>query len=152
MPLRFINDKDAQNILGVDRITLEKLIKAGSLKAVSTNGENNHFFRTADVEKLRETLPIQQSNQPAPENSSLPRGKKQRPPAMKVHIRLQADLKWFDVSDDDIQAWFQQLSPNSYALNKKNLRAHMARMQKIISIIEEGETQLSADASTEKSQ
>ncbi len=151
MPLRFVSDSEAQNILGVDRITLEQLIKSGSLKAVSATGEHTHFFRTADVEKLRDTLPKPQSNQTASDNLAPSQGKKQRPPAMKVHIRLQADLKWFDVTDDDMLAWFQQLSPNAYDQNIKNLRAHIARMQKIINLIEEGEKQLSADVSAEKS-
>jgi hypothetical protein len=147
---RFLDDSDAQRQLGIDRITLEELIRTGRLKAVSRSGENIYFFRAAEIARVRAELYPDDDNSsietdketvttPPDQNTSEgTRPKKQRDPAMRVHQRLTADLKWYDISDDDIAAWLAELRPDSYDRQESNARYIISRMQQIIDMIEEG--------------
>ena len=55
---------------------------------------------------------------------------------MRVHLRLQADLKWFDLSDDDIAAWFRELRPDGYARQRSNILEVMRKLQQIVDLID----------------
>ncbi len=55
---------------------------------------------------------------------------------MRVHLRLQADLKWFDISDDDIEAWFGELRPDGYQRQRSNIVDVMRKLQRMIDLID----------------
>ena len=56
-----------------------------------------------------------------------------------VHARMTADLKWYDISDADIQAWFDQLHPETYARRRGVAQFVRQRMAQIIALLDEGE-------------
>ncbi len=149
---RFLDDTDAQRQLGVDRLTFEELLRSGRLRPVSSSGEKTHFFRAADVARLRGELHPESEAEDAdstaqPTDGSLlvtpaappAPAKKGHDPAMRVHLRLTADLKWYDISDDDVRAWFDQLRPDAYERQRANASFVISRMRRIIALIDEGE-------------
>ncbi|SRR5579884_2135640 len=152
---RFIDEVDAQRQLGVDRLTFEELMRTKRLREVTPG-----FFRRTDVAKLRAelhpdveaedaevaSLPLD-SSQSAPSPaastpSAAPPKKKGHEPAMRVHLRLTADLKWYDIGDADLRAWFDQLRPDAYERQRANARFVIARMEQILALIDEGERRL----------
>ena len=145
---RFVDDVDAQRQLGVDRLTFEQLVRDGRLKPVSRAG-GQMFFRAGDLAKLRDSLhPDAETEEHASEDAaaeSIPAAKpakKRQDPAMRVHIRLTADLKWYDISDADLQAWFDQTIPEAYDRYRANAQFVIARMQHLLRLIDEGESRL----------
>src|SRR5436305_13759444 len=56
---------------------------------------------------------------------------------MRVYLRLQADAKWFDIPEEDIRIWFQQLSPDGYERNKRNVQHTIKKLQYLVSLIED---------------
>jgi hypothetical protein len=164
---RFLDDTDAQRQLGVDRLTFEELLRTKRLRPVSGMG-TIQFFRVTDIARLRAELeqeaeervvetaprglppqnpPTQVGNPPAPptdEARPTTKPKKAQDPAMRVHVRLTADLKWYDISDADLQAWFDQLHPETYARRRANALFVMQRMQQIVALIDAGQAQLDA--------
>ena len=156
MSFRFIDEVDAQRQLGVDRLTFEDLVRTKRLAHVTPG-----FFRATDVAKLRTELnPTSEAEDVAaatgPTDGSqllvpsapLPPVKKKKghEPAMRVHLRLTADLKWYDISDQDVRAWFDQLRPDAYERQRANARFVITRMQQIMALIDAGEAQLAAQA------
>jgi hypothetical protein len=151
---RFIDEVDAQRRLGVDRLTFEELVRTKRLREVTPG-----FFRGTDVAKLRDELhpdveaedaevlsqpadnPAQAADHP-PEQTAIPPKKKGHEPAMRVHLRLTADLKWYDIGDADLRAWFDQLRPDAYERQRANARFMIARMEQILALIDEGERRL----------
>ena len=69
--------------------------------------------------------------------------RKQHDPQMKVYLRLQADAKWYDISDEDIRTWFGQLSHEGYERNKRNAEHTIKQLQYLVSLIEEGQKRMS---------
>lgn len=61
---------------------------------------------------------------------------------MRVYLRLQADAKWYDISEEDIRVWFQQLALDGYERNKRNVQHTITKLQYLVSLIEEGQTRL----------
>src|SRR5207245_1029030 len=55
--------------------------------------------------------------------------RKKQDPQMRVYLRLQADAKWYDVSEEDILTWFRQLAPDGYERNKKNAQHSIKKLQ-----------------------
>jgi hypothetical protein len=55
---------------------------------------------------------------------------------MRVHLRLQADLKWFDIGESDIAAWFRELRPDSYSRQRSNILEVMRKLQQIVDLID----------------
>src|SRR5262249_49354955 len=146
---------DAQRQLGVDRLTFEELVRTKRLREVTPG-----FFRGTDIAKLRAELhpdveaeEMEAASQPAdgpqladgpqPTDNSAPSQttpkKKGHEPAMRVHLRLTADLKWYDIGDADLRAWFDQLRPDAYERQRANARFVIARMEQILALIDEGE-------------
>lgn len=140
----FVDAGEAARILGVDRMTLDQWVREGRLKSHRGVGRES-FFRTADIEALNNEL------HPSPElaeavaaderesegtEEKAPARKKQDP-QMRVYLRLQADAKWYDVSEEDIHTWFQQLAPDGYDRNKRNAEHTIKKLQYLISLIEE---------------
>lgn len=70
--------------------------------------------------------------------------KKGHDPAMRVHLRLTADLKWYDITDPDLQAWFNQLHPETYARRRANAEFVKQRMEQIIALLDAGQARYEA--------
>ncbi|MBV8695578.1 MAG: hypothetical protein JO183_08840, partial [Ktedonobacteraceae bacterium] len=43
----------------------------------------------------------------------------------------------YDISDEDIQVWFQQLAPDGYERNKRNAQHTIKKLQLLVSLNEE---------------
>ncbi|GCF07466.1 helix-turn-helix domain-containing protein [Dictyobacter arantiisoli] len=151
----FIDAGDAARRLGVDRITLEGWIKEGRLKARSGVGRDV-FFRASDVEALYNELhPASELAEAVAEDEQESAGvtgatgvpgkavRKQQDPQMRVYLRLQADAKWYDISDEDIQSWFKQLAPDGYERNKRNVQHTQKKLQAIVDLIEDAQKRAS---------
>ena len=52
-------------------------------------------------------------------------------------MRLQADLKWFDISDDDIATWFRELRPEGYQRQRSNIVEVIRKLQHMVDLIDE---------------
>jgi hypothetical protein len=70
--------------------------------------------------------------------------KKSLDPAMRVHVRLTADLKWYDITDRDLRAWFDQLHPETYARRRANAEFVKQRMEQIIALLDAGQARYDA--------
>lgn len=142
----FVDAGEAARILGVDRVTLDQWIREGRLKSHRGVGRES-FFRTADIEALYNEL------HPSPElaeavaaderesediDEKAPARKKQDP-QMRVYLRLQADAKWYDVTEEDISNWFQQLAPDGYDRNRRNAEHTIKKLQYMVGLIEEAQ-------------
>jgi hypothetical protein len=145
---RFLDDTDAQRILGVDRLTFQELLRTKRLRPVSGTG-TIQFFRAADVNRLHDELAAEATSPTealaaetppaAPEAVPEKKPKKVQEPAMRVHTRMTADLKWYDISDADIQAWFDQLHPETYERRRGVAQFVRQRMDHIIALLDAGE-------------
>lgn len=143
----FMDAGEAARRLHIDRITLEQWTRDGRLKAHRGAGKDV-FYRTADVEALYNELhPASELAQAieADERESAGEAQETRAPArkkqdpqMRVYLRLQADAKWFDISQEDIQVWFQQLAPDGYERNKRNAEHTIKKLQYLVSLLDEG--------------
>lgn len=133
----FIDDSEALRRLGIDRKTLEQLIREKRLRAYGGVGKDA-FFKAGEVEALYAELhpapaAAEPEEAPAEEKKA---GPPRHDPAMRVHLRLQADLKWFDISDDDIAAWFRELRPDGYQRQRGNIQEVMRKLQHIVDLID----------------
>lgn len=68
---------------------------------------------------------------------SLTARKPQHDPAYKVHMRLQADLKWFDITDADLRAWVRELHPDAYRRQRSNIGAIVAKLEHLRDLMDE---------------
>lgn len=139
---RFIDDTDAQRQLGVDRLTFQELLRSKRLRPVSTQG-TIQFFRAGDLVKLRAELNPETEAEDAAQTAIAPVEETKKPakkhdPAMRVHLRLQADLKWYDISDADLQAWFDQVHPDTYERRRILTQFLQTRMGQILALIDAG--------------
>ncbi|HEY0757006.1 MAG TPA: helix-turn-helix domain-containing protein [Ktedonobacteraceae bacterium] len=142
----FVDAGEAARRLGVDRLTLDQWTSDGRLKAHRGVGKDV-FYRSVDVEtlynELHPTAEIAAALE-ADERESAASGqaqsptRKQQDPPMRVYLRLQADAKWYDISEEDILAWFQQLSPDGYERNKRNAEHSLKKLQYLVSLLDEG--------------
>ncbi|HLX58677.1 MAG TPA: helix-turn-helix domain-containing protein [Ktedonobacteraceae bacterium] len=145
----FVDAGEAARMLGIDRLTLEQWIRDGRIKPHRGVGRDS-FFRTADIEALYNELhPVtelaeaiaadeQESSGDTGEGAKIPVRKKQDP-QMRVYLRLQADAKWYDTSEEDIRTWFRQLAPDGYERNKRNAEHTIKKLQFLVSLIEEAQ-------------
>jgi hypothetical protein len=133
--------------LGIDRLTLDNWVREGRIKTRRGAGRDV-FFRTADVEALYQELhPASEvaeaiaadEQESAGETSQPGPARKKQDPQMRVYLRLQADAKWYDVSEDEIRVWFQQLAPDGYERNKRNAQHSIKKLQYLVSLIEEAQ-------------
>lgn len=144
--LAFIDAGEAARLLGIDRVTLDQWVREGRLKSHRGVGREA-FFRTSEVEalynelhpsaELAEAVTADELESAGMEEKS-PVRKKQEP-QMRVYLRLQADAKWYDISEEDIQTWFQQLAPDGYERNKRNAEHTIKKLQYLASLIEEAQ-------------
>jgi hypothetical protein len=142
----FLDAGETTRRLGIDRVTLEQWIKDGRIKPHRGVGRDS-FFRAADIDALYNELHpatelaeaiVADEQESAGESKPTPTKKKQDP-QMRVYLRLQADAKWYDTSEEDIRTWFQQLAPDGYERNKRNAEHTIKKLQYLVSLIEEGQ-------------
>ncbi len=131
---------------GIDRVTLDQWVKEGRIKTHRGVGRDA-FFRSADVESLYKELHpdaelaaavAADEQESAGETVQTPARKKQDP-QMRVYLRLQADAKWYDTSEEDILAWFKQLAPDGYERNKRNAQHTIKKLQYLVSLLEDAQ-------------
>src|SRR5579872_4109684 len=147
----FVDAGEAARLLGIDRVTLEQWIRDGRIKPHRGVGRDS-FFRTADIEALYKELhpatelaaAIAADEQDSAGNTGgqllMPTPvRKKQDPQMRVYLRLQADAKWYDTSEEDIRTWFQQLAPDGYERNKRNAEHTIKKLQYLVGLIEEGQ-------------
>jgi excisionase family DNA binding protein len=142
----FVDAGEAARILGIDRVTLDQWIHDGRLKSHRGVGREA-FFRTAEIEalyyelhpsaELAEAVAADERESEGVEEKASSR--KKQDPQMRVYLRLQADAKWYDVSEEDIRTWFQQLAPDGYDRNKRNAEHTVKKLQYLVSLIEEAQ-------------
>ncbi len=150
----FVDAGEAARLLGIDRVTLEQWIRDGRIKPHRGVGRDS-FFRTADIEAINNELhppsalaeAIAADEQDSAGSAGNPAGKllmptpvrKKQDPQMRVYLRLQADAKWYDTSEEDIRVWFQQLAPDGYERNKRNAEHSIKKLQYLVGLIEEAQ-------------
>ncbi len=144
----FVDAGEAAKRLGVDRVTLDLWVKEGRIKTHRGVGREA-FFRSGEVEalynelhpadELAEAVVADEQESAGEELSKGGVARKKQDPQMRVYLRLQADAKWFDISEDDIRFWFQQLAPDGYERNKRNAEHTIKKLQHLVSLIEDGQ-------------
>ncbi|MBV8694753.1 MAG: helix-turn-helix domain-containing protein [Ktedonobacteraceae bacterium] len=144
----FLDAGEAARRLGIDRVMLERWVQEGRLKAHRGVGRDV-FFRTTDVEalynelhpasELAEAVAADEHATTSESETIAATRKRQQDPQMRVYLRLQADAKWYDISDEDIQVWFQQLAPDGYERNKRNAQHATKKLQLLVNLIEEAQ-------------
>jgi excisionase family DNA binding protein len=143
----FVDAGEAARILGIDRVTLDQWVRDGRIKPHRGVGREA-FFRTSEVEalynelhpaaELAEAVAADERESAVGEEKGAPARKKQDP-QMRVYLRLQADAKWYDTSEEDIRTWFRQLAPDGYERNKNNAEHTIKKLQYLVSLIEEAQ-------------
>ena len=145
----FVDAGEAARMLGIDRVTLEQWVREGRLKPHRGVGRDS-FYRTADLQalynelhpatELAEAIAADERDS-ASEQEGEAKGpaRKKQEPQMRVYLRLQADAKWYDISEDDIRTWFNQLAPDGYERNKKNAEHTIRKLQYLVGLIEEAQ-------------
>ncbi len=143
----FMDAGEAARRLNIDRITLEQWTRDGRLKAHRGVGKDV-FYRTRDVEALYNELhpsaelaqAIEADERESAGETQATQGpaRKKQDPQMRVYLRLQADARWYDVSEEDIRVWFQQLAPDGYERNKRNAEHAIKKLQYLVSLLDEG--------------
>lgn len=130
----FLDEGEALRRLGVDRDTLLGFVARKRLRAYPGVGKGN-FFRANDIEALAAELHAGEALPTAP-GEAAPSGRKLFDPAYKVHVRLAADLKWYDLEDEDLQAWVREMTPDGYARQRANISAVIARLQRLVELMD----------------
>src|SRR5712692_4446773 len=142
----FVDAGETARILGIDRVTLDQWVRDGRIKPHRGVGRDA-FFRTSEVEALYNELhPAAELAEAVAADESESAGeqekgpvRKKQDPQMRVYLRLQADAKWYDISEQDILTWFQQLAPDGYERNKRNAEHSIKKLQYLVSLIEEAQ-------------
>ena len=138
----FVDEGEAVRRLGVDRDTILEWVRSGRLKAYPGVGKGS-FFKLSDLQALAQQVAPAASAAPAeatPAPESAPVAAPKRPqhdPAYKVHLRLQADLKWYDLTDADLRQWVRELHPDGYERQRANIQMVMARLQQLVTLMDE---------------
>lgn len=140
----FIDSADAQRILQVDRVTFEQLLASGQLKPLKGTGKDV-FFRLADVQVLHDALHKKIAGEAEGSEEDQKVKNKQHDPAMRVHLRLQADLKWFDITTNDIDLWLREVRSNSYDKYLANINHVEEKLNYIKKILQESKEKLKDD-------
>src|SRR5579859_6379219 len=137
MKFAFLDEGEALRRLGVDRDTLLAFVTAKRLRTYPGVGKGN-FFRAKDLEALYAELHAGEEDVPeTPVGEVAPPGRKLFDPAYKVHVRLQADLKWYDLEDEDLKAWARELHEDGYPRQRANITAVMSKLQRLIDLMDE---------------
>src|SRR5262249_59132680 len=93
----FVDEGEALRRLNVDRDTLLGLVREGRLRAYPGVGKGS-FYRIRDLDALYEVLYGGAPTTGEPEEGETAALRRAFDPAYKVHVRLHADLKRYDLS------------------------------------------------------
>lgn len=132
----FIDEGEALRALDVDRDTLLSFVREKRLRAYPGVGKGN-FFRLSDVQALARELRGAEADAATTEGEATPTKGKLFDPAYKVHVRLLADLKWYDLSDDDLRAWTREMTADGYIRQRENITMVMGRLQRLLTLMDE---------------
>jgi len=135
----FVDEGEAVRRLKIDRETLLELVASKRLRAYPGVGKGN-FFRVSDLEKLAEELHPAALEAPSMQGVDLlnpTNQRRQHDPAYKVHLRLQADLKWYDLTDADLQAYVRELHPAAYEKQRSNVTSVIERLDRLVALMGE---------------
>lgn len=132
----FIDEGEAVRRLDVDRDTLLTFVREKRLRAYPGVGKGN-FYRLSEVESLARELHGEHEQAAAAERDEPPAKGKLFDPAYKTHVRLQADLKWYDLSDDDLRAWVREMTADGYDRQRTNISMVIGRLQRLIALMDE---------------
>jgi hypothetical protein len=138
----FVDEGEAVRRLQVNRETLLELVASKRLRAYPGVGKGS-FFRVGDLETLAAELHPAAAEAPAaPVNLLNPtNARRQHDPAYKVHLRLQADLKWYDLTDADLQAYIRELHPAAYEKQRSNVTSVIERLNRLVTLMDEAAAQ-----------
>lgn len=137
----FVDEGEAVRHLGITRDALLSLVQSGRLRAYPGVGKGS-FFRVSDLDALAAELhPAEAEARPSAGGVPITLGglgaaRKQQDPAMKVHLRLQADLKWYDLTEDDFASWVRELHPAAYEKNRGNITRVIGTLQHLLDLID----------------
>jgi hypothetical protein len=133
----FVDEGEAVRRLGIQRDELLALVQSKQLRAYP--GVNKgYFFRVSDLDDLAARLhPERQDAEDAESEEAAPNPRKQHDPAYKVHLRLQADLKWYDLTDDDFRAYVRELHPAAYEKQRGNVTNVIAKLERLVALMDE---------------
>lgn len=131
----FVDEGEALRRLKVDRPTFEGLVKQGRLKPMRGMGKDA-FYRVSDLDALSSELHPPVEAEAEEEMESGKKGK-QHDPAMRVHLRLQADLKWLEISEEDLHLWFREVHTDAYSRYQNNVRQVMQKLQMILDLVDQ---------------
>lgn len=132
----FIDEGEAVRRLDVDRDTLLGFVREKRLRAYPGVGKGS-FYRMSDVDALARELRGAAEAEADAEPDAPPAKGKLFDPAYKVHVRLLADLKWYDLSDDDLRAWVREMTADGYGRQKANITKLIARLQRLLALMDE---------------
>ena len=131
----FVDEGEAVRRLGIERDELLSLVQSKRLRAYP--GVNKgYFFRVSDLDELAAELHPERAATGEPEEEA-PSPRKQHDPAYKVHLRLQADLKWYDLTDDDFRAYVRELHPAAYEKQRMNVTNVIAKLERLVAMMDE---------------
>lgn len=134
----FLDEGEALRRLGLDRDTLLTFVREKRLRAYRSG--SNSYFRAGDVERLLAELRAEAGaaeDEEAEASAAQTTGRKVFDPAYKVHVRLQADLKWYDLEDEDLRAWVREMTPDGYARQRTNITRVVEKLQRLVTLMDE---------------
>jgi hypothetical protein len=132
----FIDEGEAVRRLDIDRDTLLTFVREKRLRAYPGVGKGN-FYRMSDVEALARELRGAEETAVDAETEVAPAKGKLFDPSYKVHVRLLADLKWYDLSDDDLRAWTREMTADGYTRQRANITMVIERLQRLLTLMDE---------------
>ncbi|HEX4714456.1 MAG TPA: helix-turn-helix domain-containing protein [Ktedonobacteraceae bacterium] len=143
----FLDAGEVARRLGIDRVTLAQWTSDGRIKGMRGVGKDV-FYRASEVEalvnelhpqtELAEAVAADERESAGETQETKAPVRKKQDPQMRVYLRLQADAKWYDISEEDIRVWFQQLAPDGYERNKRNAEHTLKKLQYLVDLLDEG--------------
>jgi|GEM_PF-1463491 len=145
-PFRFIDLPTAAEVLGTTRAQVLHYVESGQLKPYSGTGQAA-VFRTRDVEAClaqlgqaaAAALPAPRAPAAAPAPNVEEAGRRRtdsirRDPVKKVGTRLTQDVRWAEIGEADLMAWFDGLDKRSYPAVRHAARQALLRLNRIMEL------------------
>lgn len=130
----FLDEGEALRRLNIDRDTLLGFVAEKRLRAYPGVGKGN-FYRATDIEALYTQLHAGEAT--ADEVPAAAGGRKLFDPAYKVHVRLTADLKWYELEDEELQAWVREMTADGYQRQRANITRVIEKLQRLVALMDE---------------
>jgi hypothetical protein len=139
----FVDEGEALRRLNIDRDTLLLLVQEKRLRAYPGVGKGN-FYKLQDLDGIYKELyagtgaggeAVAEGG--SGEDISLPGGRKVFDPAYKVQVRLQADLKWYDLEEEDLRTWVRELHADGYVRQRANISRVIAKLERLVALMDQ---------------